>query len=508
MAPRKRRVVVVGGGFGGLEAAKSLAGADVDILLVDRANYHLFQPLLYQVAMAGLSPAEIASPIRAIVADQKNIRVVLGEVVAIDLAGKRVGIHQADHASSGTETWESYDWLVLAAGARNAYFGHDEWERFAPGLKSIEDAVEIRRRVLLAFERAELTADPRERRKLLTFVVIGGGPTGVELCGAIAELSRYVLSRDFRAADPREAKVVLVEAGPRILPSFPEDLAGSAVEQLAEIGVEVQTGARVVAIDADGVELEGDSADDIPGLGAGRERERIPSATVVWGAGVRASDLTNGLGVPLDRQGRVIVESDCSIPGHPEAFAIGDIAHLEEDGKVLPGVSPVAMQQGRYVARIIAWEAESDGSPPRKAFWYLDKGSMATIGRSRAIAWVRAIRMSGFVAWLAWLFIHIWYLIGFRNRIVVLFNWAWSYLSYKRGARLITATGWSPQAAPPVRARIAEGASTAYLQGSMPGCATVPPPPVAVPAPVGPVFSGVAACPSGVSGTSSTRENL
>jgi NADH:ubiquinone reductase (H+-translocating) len=461
MQERKRRVVIVGGGFGGLEVAKSLAAADVDILLVDRANYHLFQPLLYQVAMAGLSAAEIASPIRGILAEQKNVRVVLGEVTKIDLDAKRVTID--------TNEAEPYDWLVLAVGAQSSYFGHEEWESYAPGLKSIEDALEIRRRVLLAFERAERVTDARERRKLLTFAVIGGGPTGVEMCGAIAELARFVLSKDFRSSNPREAKVVLVEAGPRILPSFPEDLAQSAVEQLAEIGVEVQTNSRVVAIDRDGVELEGDDADEVPGLGSGRERERIAARTVLWGAGVRANDLARDLDVPLDRQGRVIVEQDCSIPGHREVFAIGDMARFEEKGQVLPGVSPVAMQQGRYVARLIRWESESDGSPPRSAFWYLDKGSMATIGRSRAIAWARGLKMRGFVAWLAWLFIHVFYLIGFRNRLVVLLNWFWSYLSYKRGARLITSTGWTASQSP--------GKKTSQLAVRIAG-ASVPPEPM------------------------------
>lgn len=432
----RKRVVIVGGGFGGLEAAKALDGAPVDIVLVDRANYHLFQPLLYQVAMAGLSPAEIASPIRGILAEQDNARVLLGQVSRVDLEQRRVWVDGQEELP--------YDWLVLAVGARTAYFGHDEWEPFAPGLKTVDDALEIRRRVLIAFERAERIDDARERRALLTFVVIGGGPTGVELAGAIAELSGYVLSRDFRAIDPREAKVILVEAGPRILPSFPEDLAQSAVEQLAELGVEVKTHAKVTAIDERGVLLETSSADEVPGLGAGREKQRIVSSTVLWAAGVRGSPLAGTLGVPLDRQGRVIVGPDCSIPGHPEAFAIGDMARFEEDGKVLPGVSPVAMQQARYVAKVIAWESESEGRPPRRPFSYFDKGSMATIGRSRAIAWARGIKMSGFIAWLAWLFIHIWYLIGFKNRLSVLFNWTWSYLFYARGARLITPTGWHP----------------------------------------------------------------
>jgi NADH dehydrogenase len=433
----RKRVVIVGGGFGGLEAAKALDGEPVDITLIDRANYHLFQPLLYQVAMAGLSPAEIASPIRGILAEQKNVRVVLGDVTHVDRANKRV------HA--GADAF-AYDWLILAVGAQTSYFGHDAWEVHAPGLKHVEDALEIRRRVLLAFERAEREPDARARRKLLSFVVIGGGPTGVELAGAIAELSRFVLGRDFRSIDPREAKVILIEAGPRILPSFSQGLSQSAVEQLQEIGAEVRTGMRVVAIDDEGIELEdGGEADDLPGLGAGRERERIGSATVVWAAGVKASGLAQRLGVPTDRQGRVIVGTDCAIPGHPEIFAIGDMARFEEKGNVLPGVSPVAMQQARYVGKVIRWELESEGRPPRRPFSYFDKGSMATIGRSRAIAEARGIKMHGFIAWLAWLFIHIWYLVGFRNRLMVLLNWTWSYLSYKRGARLITSTGWTPE---------------------------------------------------------------
>ena len=456
MNRKRRKVVIVGGGFGGLEAAKALRRADVDVLLVDRANYHLFQPLLYQVAMAGLGPSEIASPIRGILADQANVRVMLGAVTRVDLASQRLEI--ADPGGAVAPTTVHYDWLILAVGARNSFFGHDEWERYAPGLKSIEDALEIRRRVLLAFERAEKADDPQERKKLLTFAVIGGGPTGVETSGAIAELARYALARDFRSADPRETRVVLIEAGPRILPSFPEDLAQSALEQMAEIGVEVLTHSRVVAIDEQGVELAGDDADEVPGLGSGRERTRIRAATVLWAAGVRANALTDCLDVPRDRQGRPIVGQDCSLPDHPEVFAIGDMARFEEKGQVLPGVSPVAMQQGRYVAQLIAWEADSDGRPPREPFHYFDKGSMATIGRSRAIAWARGIKMSGFIAWLAWLFIHVFYLIGFKNRFVVLFNWFWSYLSYKRGSRLITSTGWEPTSAnaPCVEAKAAE----------------------------------------------------
>ncbi|MDB4938910.1 MAG: dehydrogenase-like protein [Labilithrix sp.] len=436
MEESRKRVVIVGGGFGGLEAAKALDGAPVDVVLIDRANYHLFQPLLYQVAMAGLSPAEIASPIRGILAEQKNVRVMLGDVTRVDLDERAVVV--------GNER-VGYDWLVLAIGAQTSYFGHDDWEVHAPGLKHIEDALEIRRRVLLAFERAEREPDARERRKLLTFVVIGGGPTGVELAGAIAELSRFVLGRDFRAIDAREAKVVLIEAGPRILPSFTPSLAQSAVDQLQELGAEIRTGVRVVEIDDRGVELEnGPSADDLPGLGDGRVRERIGSATVVWAAGVKANALAQTLGVATDRQSRVIVGNDCALPDRPEVFAVGDMARFEEKGNVLPGVSPVAMQQARYVGKIIRWELESDGRPPREPFSYFDKGSMATIGRSRAIAEARGLKMHGFIAWLAWLFIHVWYLIGFRNRLAVLLNWTWSYLSYKRGARLITSTGWRP----------------------------------------------------------------
>lgn len=431
----RRKAIIVGGGFGGLEAAKALGGENVDVTLIDRTNYHLFQPLLYQVAMAGLSPAEIASPIRGILTGVDNVRVELGEVSKVDLDGKQVFVGDRAHA---------YDWLILAVGASSTYFGHPEWERWAPSLKTLEDAVEIRRRVLLAFERAEQTTDEIERKRLLTFVVIGGGPTGCELAGAIAELAKFVLEKDFRSINPKDTSVILVEGGKRVLTAFPEDLAHRAVEQLHELGVEVRTGDRVVNIDEHGVELqEQHGADDLPGLGSGLERKTIPAATVLWGAGVAPSPLTKLLGVPTDRQGRVIVGDDCSLPNHPEVFAIGDMARFEEKGEPLPGVSPVAMQQARYVAKIVKREISSK-STERKRFKYFDKGTMATIGRSRAIAQARGIKMSGFIAWLAWLFIHVFYLIGFRSRIVVLFTWAWSYVSYKRGARLITATGWHP----------------------------------------------------------------
>ena len=458
---RAKRVVIVGGGFGGLEAAKAFEGAAVEVVLIDRLNYHLFQPLLYQVAMAGLSPAEIASPIRGIVADQKHVKVTMGEVTHVDLAGKRVFL--------GAEI-VTYDWLIVAVGAKTGYFGHDDWEKYAPGLKHIEDALEIRHRVLIAFERAEREPDEQERRKLLTFIVIGGGPTGVELAGAVAELSRFVLSSDFRSIDSREARVILVEAGPRILPSFHESLARSAVEQLHELGAEVRTGTRVTTLDAHGAEVE-DTA---------KGKHRIDSSTIVWAAGVKANSLAQTLGVPTDKQGRVIVGSDCSVPGYPEVFAIGDMARFEEHGEVLPGVSPVAMQQARYVAKLIRWELDSVGMPPRKAFKYFDKGSMATIGRSRAIAEARGIRLHGFIAWLAWLFIHIWYLIGFRNRLSVLLNWTWSYISYKRGARLITSTGWEPDLKPVSATPPTELTAAALLPAPVPREA------VRVPAPTAP----------------------
>jgi len=414
--PARPRVVIVGGGFGGLLCAQGLADADVDVTVVDRTNHHLFQPLLYQVAMAGLSPAEIAAPIRGVLSAQENTRVLLAEVSGVDLDGRRVRLEGGDALE--------YDWLVLAVGAKTSYFGHEEWEAHAPGLKTIDDALEIRRRVLVAFERAEMTTDDAERERLLTFVVIGGGPTGVELAGAIAELAHNVLDHDFRTIDPEKARVVLVEAGPRILAAFPEELSESAKEQLAELGVEVETG-RVTTIDEGGVELDG--------------TRRVAARTVLWGAGVRGTRLAETLGVPLDKMGRVIVERDASIPGHPEAFAIGDMAHLEEaPGKPLPGLCPVAMQQGRYVAEVIA-RAKAKGD--REPFAYVDKGTMATIGRSRAIAMTGRMRLRGFLAWLAWLFVHLLFLIGFRNRFVVLFTWAWSYFSYKRGARLITERG-------------------------------------------------------------------
>ena len=415
-------VVIVGGGFGGLTAAQSLRTAKVRITLVDRSNHHLFQPLLYQVAMAGLSPAEIASPIRAILARQKNARVLLAEATDFDLERRVVKLRD-DEGELG------YDFLVVATGAQTSYFGHDEWAPYALGLKSLAEALEIRERVLLAFERAERESDASKREHLLTFVVIGGGPTGVELAGAIAELAKHVLARDFRSIDLAATRVVLLEAGPRILGAFSEKLSQKAVDQLAELGVEVRTGARVTNIDARGVHL-GD--------------ELLASATVLWGAGVRATPLGEKLGAPLDRAGRLLVEPDLTIPGHPEVFAIGDMATRNgADGKPLPGVSPVAMQQARCAARSI--RAALAGKP-RQTFRYLDKGSMATIGRSRAIAELRGLRLSGFFAWCAWLLVHLLYLIGYRNRLAVMFDWFWSYVTYRRGARLITHVRALPEA--------------------------------------------------------------
>ena len=419
---QRKHVVIVGGGFGGLTCARALARADVDVTLIDRQNHHLFQPLLYQVAMAGLSPSEIAVPIRSIVRKQKNIGVLLAEVERIDLEAR----HLYYSPAPGEEPL-SYDYLVLAPGARTHYFGHNDWELYAPGLKSIDDAVEIRRRVLLAFEAAEREIDPAKRAQLLSFVVIGGGPTGVEVAGAIAELARFALDRDFRVAKPYEARVLLIEAGPRVLPAFAPELAEKTVLQLAELGVHVRTGTMVDAIGPRGVRLQ--------------TGETLLADTVVWAAGVASSPLIRGLGgaVEMDRQGRALVAKDCSLPGFPNTFVIGDAAcFIGADGRPLPGVSPTAMQMGRFVAGIIKQEVRSADVIERPEFVYTDKGAMATIGRSRAVAEAKGIKLSGLLAWLAWLLVHIWYLIGFRNRFVVFFDWAWSYFTYRRGARLIT----------------------------------------------------------------------
>jgi len=410
----RKQVVVVGGGFGGLSVARALADSPVRLILIDRSNHHLFQPLLYQVAMAGLAPAEIAVPIRSVLGRQENARVLLDEVVGVDLAASRI-------ATRACGTLE-FDYLVLAPGAVNSYFGHDAWATVAPGLKDLDDAVEIRRRVLLAFEAAEREADPVLQRRHLTFVVIGGGPTGVELAGAIAELATFVLSRDFRAVHPDQTRVILVEAGSRVLASFSEETSARARKSLEEMGVEVRTGVRVTSIDGTGAQLGG---------------ERIEASTVLWAAGVKASPLVAMLGVPSDRGGRVLVEEDCSVPGHPNVFCVGDAAAFipRDASGSLPGVSPVAMQQGRFVARAIE---NAIAGRARGSFRYLDKGSMATIGRSRAVAEIGRLRLGGFIAWLAWLSVHIFYLIDFRNRLLVLIDWAWSYFTYRRGSRLIT----------------------------------------------------------------------
>ena len=404
-------VVIIGAGFGGLTAAQALKRAPVKVTIVDRTNHHLFQPLLYQVAMAGLSPADIAAPIRSILRRQKNVSVLLDEATDIDFANRTVNLR-----GGGL----SFDYLVLATGGRTSFFGHDEWEKFAPGLKDLDDAVEIRRRVLLAFEAAEKESDPERRRELLTFIVVGGGPTGVELAGAIGELARFVLARDFRNIHPEAAEILLLEGGSRILPSFTPELSESAQRQLVNLGVKVRTSAQVTNIDELGVYLGS---------------EMLRAATVIWGAGVRATSFTTALDAPLDRTGRVKVEPDLTLPSQPSVFAIGDMTIFEQDGKPLPGVSPVAMQMGRSVARNI--ERDLAGKP-HEPFRYLDKGNMATIGRKAAIADFGTFHLTGFFAWMAWLLVHIFFLIGFRNRAVVLFNWAWSYFTYQRGARLIT----------------------------------------------------------------------
>jgi len=404
------QVVILGGGFGGLAAARALAAAPARVLVLDRRNHHLFQPLLYQVATAGLSPAEIASPIRRILRRQENATVLLAEATAVLPGKKRVILSDGE---------VGYDWLIVATGATHSYFGHDAWAPFAPGLKTLEDALEIRRRVLVAFEAAEREPEAEKRRPWLTFVVIGGGPTGVEMAGAFAEVARHTLARDFRHIDPTTARVILLEAGPRILAAYPPDLSEKAARQLEALGVQVWTGTGVTAVDADGVQMAGD---------------RLGARTVVWAAGVQGSPLARTLGVPLDRAGRVKVEPDLTVPGRPEIFVIGDLAAIEQDGRPVPGVAPAAMQMGRHAGENLLRAMR--GEPPRP-FRYRDKGSLATIGRSRAVAVFGAMKLTGFVAWAAWLGIHIFFLIGFRNRFVVLFTWAWAYLTHQRSARLI-----------------------------------------------------------------------
>ncbi|HEX6941083.1 MAG TPA: NAD(P)/FAD-dependent oxidoreductase [Longimicrobiales bacterium] len=404
-------VVILGGGFAGLRCARALRGAPVRVTLVDRSNHHLFQPLLYQVATASLSPADIASPIRSILKRQGNVEVWLGEAVDVDVERRVVRLREGEL---------SYNYLVVATGVTHAYFGRDDWASRAQGLKTIDDALEIRRRFLLAFEAAEREADPEARRRLSTFVIVGAGPTGVELAGAMAEIARQVMPKEFRSIDTTTARILLVEGADRVLPGYPPSLSEKARRQLERLGVEVRTGARVTEIQEDAVRI-GD--------------ERVEAGNVFWAAGVAASPIGARLGGATDRAGRVKVAPDLSVPGHPEVFVAGDLAYVEQDGRPVPGVAPAAMQMGPHVARVI--RATLDGRP-RPAFRYFDKGSLATIGRAAAVGEIAGVRLSGLVAWLVWVFIHILYLIGFRNRLVVMIQWAWAYLMYQRGARLIT----------------------------------------------------------------------
>lgn len=407
-------VVVVGAGFAGLYAAKALKDAPVRVTVVDRRNHHLFQPMLYQVATAALNPADIAAPIRSVLRRQKNAEVLLAEVEVVDTAAREVRL------TDGAKL--SYDYVIVGTGSRHSYFGHDEWEPLAPGLKDLEDALEIRRRLLLAFERAERERDTVKRHAYLTFVVVGGGPTGVEMAGAVAEIRRYALRRDFRHIDPGEATVMLLEGGPRLLPAYPPGLSEKAKLKLRDLGVDVRTETLVTDVRPGAVVAAGWT---------------IPTQTVIWAAGNVASPLIKSLEAPVDRIGRAIVEPDCTIPGHPEVFVLGDAALFTHDpGRPeLPGTCPVAIQMGEYAARTI--EGDLAGRP-RRAFHYWNKGQLAVIGRGRAVADIWRLHFNGFLAWLTWIFVHIFFLIGFRNRVMVLLEWAWSYLTYARGARLIT----------------------------------------------------------------------
>ena len=406
------RVLIIGGGFAGLNVAKGLGGVrDVEVTLIDRQNHHLFQPLLYQVAMAGLSPADIAAPIRSMLSQYANVRVLLGTVQSVDL-NRKVAVADIGEFP--------FDYLVMSCGASHSYFGHDEWEKYAPGLKTLEDATEIRRRVLLAFEEAERIQDPEQRRKLLTFVIVGGGPTGVELAGAIGEMSRYTLAKDFRSINARSARVILIEAGPRILPTFSEEQSTRATRDLERLGVQVWTGGSVTSIDENGVRVGNESLD---------------SSTVLWAAGVRASPLGRIAGLETDPQGRIVVEPDLTVKGQPNVFVAGDQARFtHQTSKPLPGTAPVAMQQGRYIAQTILGDLHGRH---RRPFHFVGKGQMATIGRSRAVLEIGKIKLGGWLAWVTWLIVHIYYLTGFKNRLLVVLQWAWSYLTFGRGARLI-----------------------------------------------------------------------
>jgi NADH dehydrogenase len=405
-------VLILGGGFAGIYAAKRLGNQPVTVTVVDRQNHHNFQPMLYQVATAALSPSDIASPIRSILRRFKNAEVLLGEVVSINLQERTVSIADGSVLH--------YDYLIAGLGARHSYFGKTEWERYAPGLKEIDDGLEIKRRILLAFERAEREPDPVKRQAHLTFVVVGGGPTGVEVAGALAEIRRYALLRDFRHIDSREASVILLEGGDRILSTYPPSLSAKAKQTLRNLGVDVREQTLVTGIDQESVHAAG---------------WRIPTRTVVWAAGNETSPVLQSLGAAQDRQGRVIVDQYCNIPGHPEVFVLGDACRFIQDGKPLPGTCPVAIQQGQYAARTIL---DAVKKRERSPFRYRDKGQLAVIGRGRAVADIRNFHLSGFVAWLIWIFVHIFFLIGFRNRLIVLTEWAWSYITYQRGARVIT----------------------------------------------------------------------
>jgi NADH dehydrogenase len=418
-----KRVVIVGCGFGGLFAVRALARSPVEVLVIDRNNYHLFQPLLYQVASAALAPADIAQPIRTILRHQKNARVMLAEVRRIELAARCV--------YAGEERI-AYDYLILAPGAIDNYFGHDEWRQHAPGMKEIEEATFIRSRMLRSFEIAEIEPDPVERAAHLTFIIVGAGPTGVELAGAIKELAVDVIPRDYRVADTRHARVVLIEAGPRLLPALHPDSSARALAQLRSLGVEVRLNERVTEVFADGVEVNG---------------ERLRGYNVIWAAGVRAAPVTAALGVALRPGGRVAVAPDCSVPGHPEAFVIGDAAWLLDgtSGQAVPGVSQGALQMGRYVARLIDAEVRGEGSARAAAFQYRDKGSAATVGKSRAVVELGRLRFGGLAAWFAWMALHLLVLIGFRNRVVVLISWIYSYVFFRRGSRLITRVTLPPE---------------------------------------------------------------
>jgi NADH:ubiquinone reductase (H+-translocating) len=404
-------VVILGGGFGGLNAARELARAPVRVTLIDRRNHHLFQPLLYQVATAALNPSDIAVPIRRILRRQQNVEVLLAEALSVDLSAKVVTLDEGS---------VSYDYLIVATGARHSYFGHDEWARFAPGLKSVGDALEIRRRVLSAFELAEREQDPERRDAWLTFVVVGAGPTGVELSGALCEIAQHALAMDFRRINPAQARVILLEGSDRVLPPYLPELSEKARQQLSRVGVDVRTGQRVTSIDADGVSIG---------------NEHIAARTVLWAAGVGGSGFGRALGVPLDRAGRVVVKPELSIADHPTVYVVGDLACLVQDGVQIPAVAPAATQEARHAARNVMRAIRGEPALP---FRYKSKGSLATIGRSAAVADLGKIKLSGPLAWLAWLILHVLFLVGFRNRFIVVFQWAWSFISYDRGARLIT----------------------------------------------------------------------